>query len=596
MGMWQRVRSAFLPAPEGRREPPPEILYGLERRPPTGLLAGSGAQHAFVALMFTFYAVLAARGSGLESAAAAGFVALVIVVMGISTLLQSAPTRFGAGRLLVHIPNPLSLAAFVAIAQTHGLGAAGGGLLMAAVVIVLFSRALPYLRPALPPEVSGVVVVLLGIALVQGGASRFIGYTPETGVDGTAMLVAGTTLAGIVGLSVWGKGQTRVFAVFGGVAAGVVVAVLSTDFGATAAEAVSGQPLLAVPGAGFEIPWPTFVFGAALPLIFIEVLGVLDLLATAIAIDRMDNKAWRRPDMKMIGRSVTAQALSTGLSGLTGTLSSAPSSANLGLAHASGLTARWVGITAGLILIACAFLPALPALLVVIPDPVIGAMTIYAAGYMMVAGAELILSRMLNARRTFVVGLSLVVGVAIMMEPELTAEAPAALRPILESGLATGSLVAVLLNLLFRIGVKQRATTALDGDDPQHQAAQFLEACGGDWGARRDVVTRAGVSVGEALEALRATVAHAGPMELTAQFDEFNLDVEIAYDGPLLPVGGPTGPVSAADLEALLEGEDDSAIDAMTSRLSNTLITHLADKVRTRERDGRAVLTLHFNH
>lgn len=593
--MWQRLKTALLAAPEGRRALPPEILYGLDQRPPLPLLAGSAIQHAFVALMFTFYAVIAARGAGLEPAAASGFVALVIVIMGVTTLLQSAPTRLGPGRLLVHIPSPLALAAFVAVVHTSGLPAAAGGMLLAAAVIIVFGRALPHLRPVFPPEVSGVVVLLLGIALVEGGAPRFIGFTLEDGADGTAAVMAGATLATIVGLSVWGRGRAKVFAVIGGVAAGLVVALLTTDFNAVASAAVTAQPLFALPGAGYDLPWPSLVLSAAVPIVVVELLSVLDLLGTVIAVDRMDNTAWRRPDMRMIGRSVGVQAFSTALSGLAGTLSTGTSTGNLGLAHASGLTSRSVGVVAGLLLVACAFTPALSAFLVVIPDPVIGAMTIYAGGYMLVAGAELILSRMLNARRTFVVGLGLAVGIAIMMHPQMAAGAPDALKPVLGSGLASGSLVAIILNLMFRLGVRRRASTLLDGTDLQHQAARFLELCGGDWGARRDVVTRAGVSVGEAIEAIRLTTGHPGAITMTASFDEFHLNVELSYAGKALTLSA-AAPAAPEDMAALLEGDDDSAIDLMTARLSDTLITRLADKVRSTSRDGHAALILHFSH
>jgi xanthine/uracil permease len=593
--MLERLKAAFLVRDEGRRETPGDISYGLTQRPPTPLLLVCGVQHALVALMFTLYAVLAARGAGLSPAAATGFMGLTIVIMGIATVLQALPTRLGAGRIMVQIPNPLSMAVFVVIAQAHGLGAAGGALLLAAVVMLGVGRALPYLRSILPPEVSGVVVLLVGVELVNGGAGRFVGYAAETGIDGSSALIAVVTLTGIVALSVWGRGQVKAFAVLAGVAAGLAVALTTTDFGAVASGAVAGQPVLALPGMGFDIPSPVIIFSAAIPLIVTELLTVLDHVGTATAIDRMDNRAWRRPDMKMVGRSLIAQSISIGLNGLTGTLSGGASSANLGLAHASGITARAVGVVTGLMLIGAAFIPALPSLLVVIPDPVIGAMMIYAAGYMMVAGTELILSRMLNARRTFVVGLGLAIGFAITIHPQLAAEAPPALASILSSGLAAGSIATILLNLLFRIGVRRRATVRLEGARAQHDATLFLEEHGGDWGARRDVITRAGISVGEAVEALRSAGRKATGLELSARFDEFNLDIEITHDGPPLLVGTPQAAHTPAELEALLDG-DDTALDLATSRLSSVLIARLADRVRTRERNGRSVLMLHFDH
>ena len=82
------------------------------------------------------------------------------------------------------------------------------------------------------------------------------------------------------------------------------------------------------------------------------------------------------------------------------------SSANLGLAHATGVAARRVGVAAGILLILVAFLPQFAQLIMLLPAAVIGAIMIYTAAYMMVSGMELILSRLLNGRRRATVGFS----------------------------------------------------------------------------------------------------------------------------------------------------------------------------------------------
>jgi xanthine/uracil permease len=65
---------------------------------------------------------------------------------------------------------------------------------------------------------------------------------------------------------------------------------------------------------------------------------------------------------------------------------------------------RHVGFLAGSIMCVIAFVPAIPALIVFTPPPVIGAMLVYTAAFMIVAGMDLILSRLLNMKRTITVG------------------------------------------------------------------------------------------------------------------------------------------------------------------------------------------------
>jgi xanthine/uracil permease len=591
------IGRAFGKPPEAERVPPPEIFYALTQTPPAPLLIGAGIQHALVALMYAVYAVLAARGAGLDPVAAAGFVSLSIVAMGAVTILQAAPTHLGAGRLLTQIPSPLSMVVFILVAQTHGLAAAGGGYLIAAVVVLALARLLPHLRAIFPPEIAGVVVILLGAELAVRGSGRFLGLSPETGVAPLAMLIATGTLASIVVLSVWGNRVLRVYAVLGGMAVGLTLALGLSDFAGNAAAALVSQPAVALPGTGYAIPRPEFILEAALPLTIVAVLTVLNDFGSMTTIDRMDNARWRRADMRMVGRGMTAHGLGLVFSGMTATLSPVASSANIGLAFASGVTSRTVGLVAGGMLVAAAFLPGLASMLVVVPEPIIGAMMVYTASFLVVKGAELVLSRMLNARRTFVVGLGVASGIAVIVHTDIAATAPASLEWLLQSGLTFGSIVAILLNLLFRIGIRQSRSVQLSDADPAGTAARFLEEAGRDWGARREVFSRAALSVGEACEALAAAGLNPRSGVLTADFDEFKLSLLLSHDGPPLLLGQDQELEKPEDLDALLDGDDDAAIDRFTTRMSQVLLNRLADRVRSCPAgQGRSQLTFLFDH
>jgi hypothetical protein len=107
---------------------------------------------------------------------------------------------------------------------------------------------------------------------------------------------------------------------------------------------------------------------------------------------------------------------------------------------------------------------------------------------------------MLDARKTFVVGVALFFGLSVEMVPGLYADLPLVLKPMVETSLALTTLLAVVLNLLFRIGIAKRAELELrKGDDPERIFA-FMERNGGAWGARPDVIRQAAIAINECYE------------------------------------------------------------------------------------------------
>jgi hypothetical protein len=73
-------------------------------------------------------------------------------------------------------------------------------------------------------------------------------------------------------------------------------------------------------------------------------------------------------------------------------------------------------------------------------------------------------------------------------------------------------------------------------------------------------------------------------ISVSAQFDEFRLDVEIEYQGD--PI----------ELMNRLPTEEELATASGTKMLSHYIIRDSADQVRVKQRDGRCVLYLHFEH
>jgi len=586
----QILDQLFPPFSEHSRERPRDMSYIAPDKPDLYTTLALGATHALSALMLVVYTVVIGKEIGLTDGELRGFVALEIVVMGFATLLQSQTTRFSSGHLIVHSPSIISMAAFIAAASQFGISAAAGGLILSAIVIILLARLLPRLQALFPPEVAGVMLVLLGLSLVERGVRRFTGL--ENGqVDFTALASAFTTLLVIVVFSVWGGKRARVFAVIGGALAGLAVAVLTGKFGAEEMTLVANQPLFAFPLNEYRPPMPSLVLGAALPLLLIQVIAALNGFGTGFAIDKLNDASWRRADLPMISRLLYGIGFGVFLNGVTGTAPLSTSSANLGLVAVTGVAARRVGMVAAVLLIFLAFFPQVSAFIIQIPQPVVGAIIVYTAGYMLVLGMELILSRMLNSRRTFMVGLSITVGASLMLMPELGNSVPVEFKAILTSPLTMGGLAAIGLNLLFRIGISENASIELSGSYVASDATCFLEEHGADWGARKDVITRAGAAVGEALEALQINHMAKDFITLYASFDEFKLVLKLEYEGEAFSLKK-----QKVDISALLMEDDETALDDAMSNMSGHLIRNLANKVSSAEQAGIASLTLQFAH
>ncbi len=104
------------------------------------------------------------------------------------------------------------------------------------------------------------------------------------------------------------------------------------------------------------------------------------------------------------------------------------------------------------------------------------------------------------------------------------------------AGLIIAGLVAILLNLLFRLGTAQSASQALDDEQGAgvRRITDFVESQAAIWAARREMVQRAALAALEAAEAIRSADAGTEPWRILAigrTFDEFNLDIELLHSG-----------------------------------------------------------------
>jgi NCS2 family nucleobase:cation symporter-2 len=204
----------------------------------------------------------------------------------------------------------------------------------------------------------------------------------------------------------------------------------------------------------------------------------------------------------------------------------------------------------------------------------------------MISGIQIISTRVLDPRRTLVIGAGMMAFFMVSVFPSAFTDVPQWARPLVTSPLVLATLVALSLNLVFRLGIRRSVVMSVDSTNVQPgEIVNFIERAAGTWGARRDVVSRLEFVVQQAVEAIVEFCQVKGPIALAVSFDEFDIDAKLSYDGIALDL--PEWPPSQEDLLETAEGP---------RRLSGFLVRRQADRARSTQEHGATVLTLHFKH
>jgi xanthine permease XanP len=193
---------------------------------------------------------------------------------------------------------------------------------------------------------------------------------------------------------------------------------------------------------------------------------------------------------------------------------------------------------------------------------------------------------MLDARRIFVVGIPLIFGLSVDMVPGLFRDVPHHFQPLVSSSLAVSTLLVVLLNGIFRIGItKHKVLELTPGVDGSRTVFDFMETQGSAWGARRDVIVRATSALSEFLESAAGLGLVQGTAAAAVTFDEFNLDIDIRYAGRPIELASvrPTAEALVTDAAAVVS-------------LSGYLIRQYADAVTSDVVGGQCHVHMHFDH
>lgn len=562
---------------------PAELVYAVDERPPLRVTLSNGFQHVGIIAINLIYPVVIFKMAGVPPETTVTLLSVGLIVLGIGAFIQSARSPVGSGYMCPSTFTATYFSASVLAVKAGGLPLLFGMTLFAGVVEGFLSRVLRRLRAFLPTELSGMVVFMIGIAAGIAGVRTLFAADAQP-VQREEWIVAALTLGVMAALNVWGKGGFKMLCALIGLIAGYAAAAAFGLFGTDARSGLANAPWVALPSLA-HVSW-SFDTNLAVTFAIASLAAAMKATGTIAMCQRMNDADWARPEPRSVARGVLGDGLTTALAGLVGTFGTNTSTPSIGVATATGVGSRAVAYAAGAVFIALGFLPKIAALLAFMPRAVMAAGLLFAACFIIVNGLQVMASRLLDIRRTLTIGLAIVAGTAVDIFPAAAANAPAALAPLVASSLAFATVIALALNLLFRVGVKQTVALKVERDAVGTALiSDFLRKQGAQWGARGEVMSRAIFAANQLVEAVADNGWHEGPLTLTASFDEFNLDLRATYKGAPLPF-----PAQRPSPHEIIDSADGA------SRFAGFMLRHNADRIRSEARGAEAHVLFHFDH
>lgn len=564
---------------------PAGIQYGLDDKPPLWQFVLLVLQYVLIVYGSLMIPALVAQESGSTPEESRQLISSSLMVMGICTMLQ-ANRRVGAGYLCPAVCGAEFAPASIFAVQQGGYALMSGMLVVTGIFQAIIVPVISRLRPFFPVEVTGVVVFMTGLSLVKYSFTSFLGMASgRLFVDTPAMALAFASLAIMIAPCVWGGGVIRQNAGLLGLFGGTVIAFFMGYFPADLLNSKeSARQFIAIP----HFAWSGWAWKMEMTASFF-IAGLCSLLGTIgniTACQKSNTVNWRWPDMKILSKGVFVESLGNITGGVLGGAGQGSSAVSVGMSIATGVTSRSLGFGVGACLAFLSFFPGVAAFYAFLPRPVLDASLVMGVSFMLLAGIQIITSRMIDIRKTFVIGISIVAGLCVDMVPGVKSSINVFLRPMFSSPLSVATIVAVGLNLLFRIGVKKSAKITLTYDaDFAERLRIFLGELGAAWGMRREVVDRSEQALLHYVEGTAGINAPQTLFNIDARFDEFYFIIKISHQGKQIDFAA-----RPPNVNNLLEE------DGSLEQLEGYLVRLYADRVSTSRQGDTVYVKLEFDH
>ena len=427
--------------------------YTVNQVPPAGHLLLSSIQH--VLLMFVSVGLPVIFASQINETAdfTATLVTFSMLAAGLGSIIQSVGIpHIGSGYLCPNVCGPSYLSLSLSAAWIGGLPLMRGMIILAGLVEMALAPVIQKLKSVFPTFIVGLVVALVGISIIKMSVTSAFGIAFRgDAIRSTDIVIGMLSLIVMVLCNLWGKGFVKMYCLLIGMLSGWILAMILVPEYWQNLLAVKKSPMFAFPkiGPGF---WQfSFDLKMIIPFVVIAISGSLKSFGNLLAAQKISEPDLKEANFVPIRKGLLADGFSTALAGMLGGMAVDTSSSNVGLAGATKVVSRWIGVAAGFIFVVLAFFPKFITAFTVIPKPVLGASIIFAGCFMICTGLQEMFSESWDPRKTFVAGIALIFGLSTAFLPSLYARAPELIKTFFTDPLPTTTLLAVILNQIFNL-------------------------------------------------------------------------------------------------------------------------------------------------
>jgi uracil-xanthine permease len=340
---------------------------------------------------------------------------------------------------------PLGIQHVLAMFVSNVTPALFGGVLIGGLFHALLGKVMGRIRFALPPLVTGLVVLMIGLALVQVGIKYAAGGVPAMGKPefgsaqnwGVALFVIVVTL----GFKFFTRGMLSVGGVLIGLIAGYI---LAFSLGMVSFANVGKAAVFALPDPfhfGFE-----FSMAAVIGFCLMAFVSAVETVGDVSGITK--GGAGREATDREITGATYADGFGSALAGVFGALLNTSFSQNVGLIAMTGVMSRHVVTIGAIVLIVRGLIPKAGAIISTVPIEVLGGGVIVMFGMVCSAGVSMLSGVTWNSRNMVIFAISLGVGLGLQLVPEALQHLPQTPKVLLASGILPAAFLAIFLNLV----------------------------------------------------------------------------------------------------------------------------------------------------
>jgi xanthine/uracil permease len=423
------------------------FLYGLDEKPPFGKTVLYGLQWIMIAIPnVVVFSTLCGAVLNLNPLEQISFAQRLLIATGLMNILQSLQ---GHRYPVIEGPSSALLLGFIVLAP-YGVSYIEGGMICGGLLLMAVAqfRWFRWLSPFFTPNVIGTILMLVALTLLPYVYPMLIGIDKmhpygDLGVSAVSLLI----ILFVALLSHWVGGFFQTVSMLAGILLGLVLFLL---MGGLSWSVVAESKWIALPSP-FWGTWPKFSLPAMLSIVLtylavmVNTVGSIQGISEIVGRERLEDRIHRGIGMTGLGGLVSA---SLGVVGLV-SFSVSP-----GVVLVSRVASRYVVTMAGAILVACAFIPKLWAVLTVIPPSVTAAVMFVALASQLMAGVSVMMAGKgkIERREYFSVGLSLMIGTMVSILPKPFFQFfPNVVASLVSNGLVMGIVFALFSeHLLFR--------------------------------------------------------------------------------------------------------------------------------------------------